>query len=241
MDGVVGLQMRDGLGLIEAEWRATVAGLAALAEQHRATVMAGRTHLQHALPVTFGYKVAVWVNPLITALERLQELRPRVLRLGFGGAAGTLASLGDQGLPVAGALARELDLIEAEIPWHVARDGVAEVACWLGVLCGSLSKIGTDVMLLMQTELAEVAEPHVPKRGGASTMPQKGNPIASVFILAQAAGGAAHFPERRPSGRMTASHSCLGGSSTSGGEAPQCTHLCCLPGTMDWAGHGGGT
>jgi len=151
--------------------------------------------LQHALPVTFGYKVAVWVNPLITALERLEQLRPRVLRLGFGGAAGTLASLGDQGLPVARELAQELGLIEADIPWHVARDGVAEVACWLGVLCGSLSKIGTDVMLLMQTELAEVAEPHVPKRGGSSTMPQKRNPIACEYILAQARGVHALVPQ----------------------------------------------
>jgi 3-carboxy-cis,cis-muconate cycloisomerase len=89
---------------------------------------------------------------------------------------------------VARELAQELGLIEADIPWHVARDGVAEVACWLGVLCGSLSKIGTDVMLLMQTELAEVAEPHVPKRGGSSTMPQKRNPIACEYILAHALG-----------------------------------------------------
>ena len=195
MDSALVLQIRDGLALIEADLRATVAGFAAMATQHRATVMAGRTHLQHALPVTFGYKVAVWVNPLITALERLEQLRPRVLRLGFGGASGTLASLGDQGLPVAGALAQELDLIEADIPWHVARDGVAEVACWLGVLCGSLAKIGTDVMLLMQTELAEVAEPHVPKRGGSSTMPQKRNPIACEYILAQARGVHALVPQ----------------------------------------------
>ncbi|MGI9128349.1 MAG: 3-carboxy-cis,cis-muconate cycloisomerase [Roseomonas sp.] len=195
MDSALVLQIRDGLSLIEADLRATIAGFAAMATQHRATVMAGRTHLQHALPVTFGYKVAVWVNPLITALERLEQLRPRVLRLGFGGASGTLASLGDQGLPVAGALARELDLIEADIPWHVARDGVAEVACWLGVLCGSLAKIGTDVMLLMQTELAEVAEPHVPKRGGSSTMPQKRNPIACEYILAQARGVHALVPQ----------------------------------------------
>jgi 3-carboxy-cis,cis-muconate cycloisomerase len=195
MDSALVLQIRDGLALIETDLRATIAGFAAMATQHRAAVMAGRTHLQHALPVTFGYKVAVWVNPLITALERLEQLRPRVLRLGFGGASGTLASLGDQGLPVAGALALELDLIEADIPWHVARDGVAEVACWLGVLCGSLSKIGTDVMLLMQTELAEVAEPHVPKRGGSSTMPQKRNPIACEYILAQARGVHALVPQ----------------------------------------------
>ena len=195
MDSALVLQIRDGLTLIEVDLRAAIMGFAVLAKQHRATVMAGRTHLQHALPVTFGYKVAVWINPLITALERLRELRPRVLRLGFGGAAGTLASFGDQGLPVARELAQELDLIEADIPWHVARDGVAEVACWLGMLCGSLSKIGTDVMLLMQTELAEVAEPHVPKRGGSSTMPQKRNPIACEYILAQGRGVHALVPQ----------------------------------------------
>lgn len=195
MDTALVLQMRDGLALIEADLRATCAGLAAMARTHRDTVMAGRTHLQHALPVTFGYKAAVWLAPLLNSLERLAEMRPRLLRLSFGGAAGTLASLGDKGLDVTRELARELDLAEAEIPWHVARDGLNEAACWLGILCGNLSKLATDVMLLMQTEVAEVSEPHVRGRGGSSTMPQKRNPIACEYVLAQARGVHALVPQ----------------------------------------------
>ena len=188
MDTALVLQMRDALALIEADLRATCVALAARAREHRDLVMAGRTHLQHALPVTFGYKCAVWLSPLLTALERLEQAKPRILRLSFGGAAGTLASLGDQGLDVARELAGELDLAEADIPWHVSRDGVAEAVCWLGILCGSLSKIATDFMLMMQTELAEVAEPHVFGRGGSSTMPQKRNPIACEYVVAQSRG-----------------------------------------------------
>ncbi|HYF06750.1 MAG TPA: adenylosuccinate lyase family protein [Acetobacteraceae bacterium] len=188
MDTALVLQMRDALALIEGDLRAAAVALAKRAREHQGTVMAGRTHLQHALPVTFGYKCAVWLSPLLTALERLGQARPRVLRLSFGGAAGTLASLGDRGIEVARELAAELSLAEAEIPWHVARDGLAEAVCWLGILCGSLAKFATDVMLLMQTEVAEVAEPHVQGRGGSSTMPQKRNPIACEYVLAQARG-----------------------------------------------------
>ena len=195
MDTALVLQMRDGLALIEAELRATCAGFARMASAHRDTVMAGRTHLQHALPVTFGYKVAVWLSPLLASLDALPRVRERALRLSFGGAAGTLASLGAQGLDVSRELARELDLIEADIPWHVARDGLNEAACWLGILCGNLSKIATDVMLMMQTELAEVAEPHAPGRGGSSTMPQKRNPIACEYILSQSRGVHALVPQ----------------------------------------------
>jgi 3-carboxy-cis,cis-muconate cycloisomerase len=195
MDTALVLQMRDGLALIEADLRATCTGLARLAAAHRDTVMAGRTHLQHALPTTFGCKVAVWLSPLLTSLATLDEMRPRALRLSFGGAAGTLASLGDQGLAVTRELARELVLAEADIPWHVARDGLNEAACWLGILCGSLSKIATDVMLMMQNEIAEVSEPHVRGRGGSSTMPQKRNPIACEYILSQSRGVHALVPQ----------------------------------------------
>ena len=195
MDTATVLQMRDGLDLIEAELRALCAALAARTAQHRETVMAGRTHLQHALPVTLGYKCAVWLAPLLTMLERLDQLRPRALRLQFGGAAGTLASLGDQGLAVSAALAEELSLPEAEIPWHVARDGLAEAVCWLGLVTGALTKLATDVMLLMQSEVAELSEPHVAGRGGSSTMPQKRNPIACEYTLAQARGVHALVPQ----------------------------------------------
>jgi 3-carboxy-cis,cis-muconate cycloisomerase len=194
---VVGLvrQLRDGLALIEAELAAVNAGFARMAAAHRGTVMAGRTHLQHALPVTFGYKVAVWLSPLLTMAERLAQLRPRVLKLQFGGAAGTLASLGDQGLPVQAALGRELDLAVPDIPWHVARDGFAEAVGVLGLLCGALSKLATDVILLMQTEVAEVAEPYQQGRGGSSTMPQKRNPISCEYIIAQSRGVHALVPQ----------------------------------------------
>ncbi len=123
------------------------------------------------------------------------RVRERALRLSFGGAAGTLASLGDQGLAVSRELAAELDLAEADIPWHVARDGLNEAVCWLGILCGTLAKIATDVMLMMQTELAEVSEPHVRGRGGSSTMPQKRNPIACEYVLSQARGVHALVPQ----------------------------------------------
>ena len=195
MDTAVVLQMREGLGLIAAELEAVVAGLARLVRAHRGTVMAGRTHLQHALPVTFGYKAAVWLSPLITMRERLAQLRPRVERLQFGGAAGTLASLGAQGTAVQEELGRELGLAVPDIPWHVARDGIAEAVCTLGLLTGALSKLATDVILLMQTEVAEVAEPHQEGRGGSSTMPQKRNPIACEYVLAQARGVHALVPQ----------------------------------------------
>jgi 3-carboxy-cis,cis-muconate cycloisomerase len=196
MDTAVVLQMRDGFALLDADLARLNAALGRLARAHRDTVMAGRTHLQHALPVTFGYKVAVWLSPLLTMQERLAQLRPRVERVQLGGAAGTLASLGEApGLAVQRELARELGLAVPDIPWHVARDGVAEAVCWLGLLCGALSKMATDVMLLMQTEVAEVSEPHQEGRGGSSTMPQKRNPIACEYVLAQSRGVHALVPQ----------------------------------------------
>lgn len=195
MDTAVVLQMRQGLALIRGELLELNGALAALAKRHRGTIMAGRTHLQHALPVTFGYKVAVWLSPLITMVERLDQLRPRVERLEFGGAAGTLASLGTQGIAVQRELARELGLACPDIPWHVARDGIAEAINFLGLICGALSKIATDVILLMQTEVAEVNEPHVFGRGGSSTMPQKRNPISCEYIIAQSRGVHALVPQ----------------------------------------------
>jgi 3-carboxy-cis,cis-muconate cycloisomerase len=194
MDTAQALQIRAALALIRADLLGTVRALRALAERHRATVMAGRTHLQHALPITFGLKCAVWLAPLATHVTRLEQLQPRVELVQFGGAAGTLASLGHDGLAVMEALAAELGLSAPPLPWHVARDGVAEAVGWLGLLCGSLSKIALDVILLAQTEVAEVAEPHAEGRGGSSTMPQKRNPIASEYILAAARGVQALVP-----------------------------------------------
>lgn len=194
LDTALVLQLREGFALIRAELGAVNAGLARLAREHRDTVMAGRTHLQHALPVTFGYKCAVWLSPLLSCVERLEQLRPRLERVQFGGAAGTLASLGSRGEEVQAEVAAELGLSVPDIPWHVARDSVAEAVCALGILCGALAKIATDVMLLMQTEVAEAFEPHAPGRGGSSTMPQKRNPIACEYVLAQARGVHALVP-----------------------------------------------
>ncbi|HUJ99084.1 MAG TPA: 3-carboxy-cis,cis-muconate cycloisomerase [Stellaceae bacterium] len=194
MDSAVVLQMRDGLALIETSLRRVIAGLAEQARRHRGTVMAGRTHLQHALPITFGYKVAVWLAPLVDHLARLAELRPRVLTLQFGGAVGTLASLGARGRAVAEGLAAELGLAAPAAPWHVDRARVVEAASFLGLVCGSLAKLATDVMLLMQSELGEAFEPHQSGRGGSSTMPQKRNPIACEYVIAAARGVHALVP-----------------------------------------------
>lgn len=195
MDTATVLQMRQGLALIRMDLVQLNTALASMAMRHRDTVMAGRTHLQHALPVTFGYKVAVWLSPLITMVERLDQMRPRVERLQFGGAAGTLASLGNRGIEVQREMGAELGLAVPDIPWHVARDGFCEVTNFLGLLCGQLSKIATDVMLLMQTEVAEVAEAHQEGRGGSSTMPQKRNPISCEYVLAQSRGVHALVPQ----------------------------------------------
>lgn len=186
MDTAVVLQVRDALALIERDLDAVGAALAGLAAYHRDTPMAGRTHLQQALPVTFGYKAAVWLSMIDRHRERLRQLKPRVLVAQFGGAAGTLASLGDKGLAVRRAYAEELDLAEPDVTWHVARDGLVETVQVLGLIAGSLGKIGFDVMLMMATEIGEVFEPFAAHRGASSTMPQKRNPISSEILVANA-------------------------------------------------------
>jgi 3-carboxy-cis,cis-muconate cycloisomerase len=148
--------------------------------------MAGRTHLQQALPTTFGLKCATWALPFVGHLRRLPELRARVEMVEFGGAAGTLASLGDRGIAVMEGLAAELGLGAPIAPWHVCREALAETVAYLGLICGGLAKFATDIILLAQTEVGEVAEPYVAGRGASSTMPQKRNPIASEYILAAA-------------------------------------------------------
>ena len=184
MDTATVLQVRDAFALIEAGLAELRGILARLAKRHRDTPMAGRTHLQQALPITFGYKVAIWLAMFDRHAERLAQLRPRVLVGEFGGAAGTLASLGDRGLEVQEALMAELGLGSPVATWHVARDGLAEAVNFLGLLTGSLGKVACDVMLMASTELGEVCEPFVPGRGASSTMPQKRNPISSELILA---------------------------------------------------------
>jgi 3-carboxy-cis,cis-muconate cycloisomerase len=192
MDTAVVLQMRDGLALIGEDIAALRAILADLALRHRDTPMAGRTHLQQALPITFGYKAAIWLAMLDRHAERLAQLTPRVLVGQFAGAAGTLASIGEQGFAVQAALCEELELGVPVATWHVARDGFAETVNFLGLVTGSLGKIALDVMIMASTEFAEVTEPFVPGRGASSTMPQKRNPISSELMLAAAKGVRQH-------------------------------------------------
>ena len=186
MDTAVALQVKAALEIVGDDLDAIGKSLAKLADKHRATVMAGRTHLQHALPVTFGLKAAVWLSMIDRHRQRLKEITPRATMGQFGGAAGTLASLGDKGLAVHDALMKELKLTASPVPWHVARDSLTEAVSFLALVTGSLAKIALDVILLMQTEVGEVFEPFMPGRGSSSTMPQKRNPISSELIVALA-------------------------------------------------------
>jgi 3-carboxy-cis,cis-muconate cycloisomerase len=188
MDTAVVLQVRAALALVERDIQDVRGLLAGLAQRFRDTPMAGRTHLQHALPITFGYKCAVWLSMFDRHAERLVELRPRVEVGQFAGAAGTLASLGDKGLEVQEALMAELGLGVPQTTWHVARDGLAETLNFLGLVTASLGKVALDVMMMMTSELGEAYEPFVKGRGASSTMPQKRNPISCELMYAAAKG-----------------------------------------------------
>jgi 3-carboxy-cis,cis-muconate cycloisomerase len=181
------MQIRAALALVEADMETIAATLAELAQRHRDTPMAGRSNLQQAVPLTFGFKCACLLAAMQRHRARLRELRPRVLVGEFGGAVGTLASLGKDGLKVQEGLMAELELGQPEIAWHTVRDRIGEVGCFLGLVTGTLGKISMDVKLLMQTEVGEVYEPFHEGRGSSSTMPQKRNPISSLYIHATAA------------------------------------------------------
>jgi 3-carboxy-cis,cis-muconate cycloisomerase len=180
------LQIRPALDHLDADLATLCTGLAHLAQKHRATPMAGRTLMQHALPTTFGVKAAGWLDAMNRHRERFAESRSRVLVVQFGGAVGTLAALGRKGLQVAEALADELHLGLPTMPWHTHRDRVAEVATTLGLCTGTLGKIARDISLHMQTEIAEIFEPAGEGRGGSSTMPHKRNPVSAAIVLSAA-------------------------------------------------------
>src|SRR5664279_3682605 len=162
--------LREALNIVENEIDGICDALAALAKKYRDTPMAGRSNLQQAVPITFGYKIATMLDGFERHKERLAQLKKRLLVVEFGGAAGTLSPLGK---PVA--------------TWYTVRDTIAEVGCFLGLVTGSCGKIAFDVKLLMQTEVEEIYEPFHEGRGSSSTMPQKRNPISSVYITAQTA------------------------------------------------------
>lgn len=186
MDSGLVLQLRQALELIEGELAQLADSLATQAKRHAATPLAGRTWLQHATPVTLGMKIAGWLGAVTRSRQRLRELKPRLLVLQFGGASGTLAALGEQALPIARALAEELNLTLPEQPWHTQRDRIVEFGAVLGLIAGSLGKLGRDISLLMQTEAAEVFEPSAPGKGGSSTMPHKRNPVGAAVLIGAA-------------------------------------------------------
>jgi len=186
MDTGLVLQLRRALELIEGDLAQLGETLATQALRFVATPLAGRTWLQHATPVTLGMKIAGWLGAVTRSRQRLQELKPRLLVLQFGGASGTLAALGEQAMPIAQALAGELQLTLPDQPWHTQRDRLVEFASVLGLIAGSLGKLGRDISLLMQTEAGEVFEPSAPGKGGSSTMPHKRNPVGAAVLIGAA-------------------------------------------------------
>jgi 3-carboxy-cis,cis-muconate cycloisomerase len=186
IDTAVVLQLCDAMDDTEASMKRLSKQLEKLALAHRETLLAGRTWMQQAAPITLGLKFAGWLDVLERHRERLAQTRQRVEVLQFGGAVGTLAALGAKGPQVASALAGELELALPEISWHTQRDRFAEVAATYGLLVGTLGKIARDISLMAQTEIAELAEPAVPGRGGSSTLPQKRNPVGCSVILSAA-------------------------------------------------------
>lgn len=186
IDTALILQVKSALILIQKDLEQLLNQLRHLAETHRHSIMAGRSFLQHARPITFGYKIATWMDGLIRSAQRIDQMLQQNLVLQFGGAVGTLAGFGDKAMPVARTLAHKLDLPVPPISWHTQRDRLIEIGSTLGMLTGNLGKIAKDISLLMQTEVAEVFEPGGAGKGGSSTMPHKRNPVGCVAILAAA-------------------------------------------------------
>ena len=180
------LQARDALDVVEFQLRHAYAASLELAEKYRAEVMIGRTWLQQALPITFGHKAARWASSFKRDLDRLEQMKARVLTAQLGGAVGSLASLLDQGSTVVEAYAAQLNLSIPTCTWHGERDRIIETAGFLAIVVGNTGKMARDWSLMMQTEIAEVFEPTAKGRGGSSTMPHKRNPVAAASILAAA-------------------------------------------------------
>jgi len=184
VDSAAMLVARRALAVVLDDLAGAADAAAHLAAEHRASVMAGRTLLQQAVPVTFGLKAAGWMVALDESTDRLRTVRDTRLAAQLGGAAGTLSALGDPALDVLARFAAELELAEPVLPWHTDRTRIAELAAALGESAGAMAKVGGDVVLLSQTEVGELREGG--ERGGSSTMPHKRNPIAAVCTLAAA-------------------------------------------------------
>jgi 3-carboxy-cis,cis-muconate cycloisomerase len=184
IDSGVSLQLKSAIAIVLASLARASDAAAALAELHVATVMPGRTWLQHATPITFGLKAAGWMSALDRVRAQLASALAGALVLQLGGASGTLAALGPSASAIASAMAKELGLAVPDLPWHAHRDRIATLACALGVATGTMGKIARDVSLLAQTEVAEAFEGAADGRGGSSTMPQKRNPVSASVVLA---------------------------------------------------------
>ncbi len=180
MDTGLTFRLAEVLSVLDGRLAGLVDALAAQAARHRDTVIAARTRGQIAQPTTLGAKIAVWTMPLLHHRSRLRDLRPRVLRVSQAGAAGTNAALGGRGRAVMAGVAAELGLGVAEVPWHAARDGIAEAGGWLALVTGSLGKIGQDLLQLGASEVGEVT---AGAGGGSSTMPNKANPVAADALV----------------------------------------------------------
>jgi 3-carboxy-cis,cis-muconate cycloisomerase len=181
------LQLRQALTLFSSELDNLAVALGVMAHKNRTTLVPARTWMQQALPTTFGFKVAGWLDAIDRHRARFAETQERCLVLQFGGAVGTMAALGARGLDVAKNLAKDLQLPLPELPWHSHRDRMAEIATTFGLCAGSLGKIARDISLHAQTEIAELFEPSVDGRGSSSTMPHKRNPVTCAVVLSAAA------------------------------------------------------
>ncbi len=186
IDTATVLQARDALVLIHKNLENLIFQLTYLVDNHQDTLMIGRSFMQQARPITFGFKVATWLEPILRSKSRVEHLLQNNCSLQLGGAVGTLASMLEKGLLVSETMSEILGLSSPTLSWHSQRDNLVEIATTLGILTGSLSKIAKDISLLMQTEIGEVFEPSGAGKGGSSTMAHKRNPVGCTAILANA-------------------------------------------------------
>jgi len=186
IDSAMALVTREAVALVEADLAKAADALLRLATQHAETPMLARTLMQPASVTSFGFKCAGWAAPLVRSRLRLREAAKHALQLQLGGAVGTLAQMKGQGAAVRKRMAKELGLGDPGATWHTQRDEWVALGCELGLMTGSLGKIAVDIALLGQYEVAEVAEPSEPGRGGSSAMPHKRNPVASMVAIAAA-------------------------------------------------------
>lgn len=186
IDTGISLQMKQAISILEKDLVDIANAVYSLSDMHRFTVMAGRTFKQHAAPITFGFKAAIWLDEISRHLERLIYVKKNALLCSYGGAVGNLAALGSNGTDVLDALANELGLEVPTITWHTARDGWSDLIFWLASASATLSKIASEISTLMSSEINEVREPYKKGRGASSAMPQKRNPISCPIVIANA-------------------------------------------------------